>query len=151
MVPIKLHDEEVQMRSITFGLVCFLLLLGTRSAGQADDAKKARFADNMVFVQIRLKATEPFTDKAGCSCSSPKGRPLADATVTCGYPGAVVEVTWKYVKTTDDGDVYLFTRRFPLDGENTKEEKKQVTYKGKEVVAFEDESQRIGMAPRRGK
>jgi hypothetical protein len=73
---------------------------------------------------------------------------VADSTVTCGYPGGVSEVTWKFVKTTDAGDMYLFTRRFPVGAENTKQEKKEVTFAGKEVIVFVDEFQRIGLAPR---
>lgn len=139
------------MRAIPISVVSLSVLFVAQPTSQADDAKKARFTDNTVFVQIRLKESDPFTGKSGCTSSSPKGQPLADATLKCGYPGAVSEVTWKYLKTTDTGDIYRFTRRFPADAENPKEEIKEAIYTGKEVVIFQDKAQRIGMAPNAAK
>lgn len=136
------------MRAIPVGVVTLLVLFVAQPTSKADDAKRARLIDNTVFVQIRLKETDPFSGKSGCTSSSQKGQPLADATLKCGYPSAVSEVTWKYIKTVDAGDVYRFTRRFPSDVENPKEETKEVTYTGKEIVVFQDKFHRIGMAPK---
>jgi hypothetical protein len=106
-----------------------------------------RITDNKVFVQIRVKPTDAFDGNTGCTCFSPKGTSVPDASLTCGHPGAVSEVSWKYVKTTENGDVYKFTRRFPADAEAPKEETKEVVFQGKKVIVFEDQWHRIGMAP----
>jgi beta-lactamase regulating signal transducer with metallopeptidase domain len=62
---------------------------------------------------------------------------------TNGHPGAVSEVEWKYLRTTDAGDEYEVTRRFPIDTPTPSTEKKTVTYSGKPLTVFEDDVQRV--------
>ena len=62
---------------------------------------------------------------------------------TCGRPGAVSEVEWKYLRTTDAGDEYEVIRRFPIDTSTPNTEKKTITYNGQPLTVFEDDMQRV--------
>ena len=60
-----------------------------------------------------------------------------------GHPGAVSEVEWKYLRTTDAGDEYEVTRRFPVDAPTPGVETKTVVYSGKPLTVFQDNVQRV--------
>ena len=60
-----------------------------------------------------------------------------------GHPGAVSEVEWKFLRTTDAGDEYEVSRRFPADTATPNTEKKTVTYNGKPLTVFQDDVQRV--------
>jgi len=68
----------------------------------------------------------------------------------CGHPGAVSDVSGKFLGSNSDGDVYQFTRRFPADAVNPADIKtttRTVTYAGKRLMLFEDDVQQIVIYP----
>jgi hypothetical protein len=89
-----------------------------------------------------------FGETNGCTTHF---QPLAEADVehslTCGHPGAVSKVTWRYVSTDENGDHYRFRRTFPYDGPDPDTSRKDIIYNGMEQILFEDETQRILIRP----
>lgn len=67
--------------------------------------------------------------------------------MTCGHPGAVSKLRWKYLHTDAAGDHYNFSRMFPSDAPVHTTTHKDVVYAGEELVVFEDDVQRIVMRP----
>jgi hypothetical protein len=69
--------------------------------------------------------------------------------LTCGYPGLVSKITWKWNK--DKESTFVFTRVFPLDSDTPKISTKEITYEGKRVIIFDDEHQVITIGPEESK
>jgi beta-lactamase regulating signal transducer with metallopeptidase domain/multidrug resistance efflux pump len=69
--------------------------------------------------------------------------------IECGQPGAVSKVSWRYLRTTADGDIYSLSRTFPSDTPNPTTTEKTVTYAGVPVVVFEDQVQRVVLLPKK--
>ncbi|RKY24663.1 MAG: hypothetical protein DRP83_07315, partial [Planctomycetota bacterium] len=63
--------------------------------------------------------------------------------MTCGHPGAVSEVSWKWLRDTPPGDEYEFTRIFPAGAANAKTHKNIVTYDGSHASIWKDDFQEI--------
>ena len=59
--------------------------------------------------------------------------------MTCGHPGEVSEIGWKFIRHQDNKDVYAFTRLFPADGTERKPASKTVEFDGNQAVIFQDE------------
>ncbi len=68
----------------------------------------------------------------------------------CGHPGHVSRIKWKFLESTAEGDVFHFARTYPADGENPNTREKTIAYRGKPIVIFEDDVQRIGIRPKTG-
>ena len=64
---------------------------------------------------------------------------------TCGHPGAVSDVSWSWLRSTEQGDDYRFTRIFPYETPDARTFVKEATYTGGEVVVWEDGVHRIGL------
>jgi len=67
--------------------------------------------------------------------------------VRSGYPGAVSELTWRYVGRAPHGDQYEVTRMFPAWTDKASRSTKTVTYAGVALTVFEDQAQRIVIRP----
>lgn len=68
---------------------------------------------------------------------------------SCGHPGAVSQVSWKFLRSGPEGDVYSFSREFPLDADNATVTTKEVTYSDIPMVIFADEVQKVIVRPLR--
>jgi hypothetical protein len=67
--------------------------------------------------------------------------------MTCGHPGAVSEVTWKFLGTSDEGDSYEFVRKFPADTDNEAVSTKKIVFRGVSFTVWQDDIQRIVILP----
>lgn len=65
----------------------------------------------------------------------------------CGAPGHVSKVTWKFLRSTPQGDIYAMTRTYPLDSKTPSESNKEITFAGKPVLLWEDNFQKISLFP----
>lgn len=105
-----------------------------------------RFADNTVFVHSRRAASGPYTLIGNATPA--RGHRSEGGVSSCGYPPFVTEVRWKFLQTTEFGDIYEFTRRLPAaDGAEPQTQAKKVLYTGEEIIIFQDDSQKVGMTP----
>jgi hypothetical protein len=88
-------------------------------------------------------------DKSGSSCSTgnfqPDGALHKTGKMTCGYPGKVSQIEWRFLGRREGKDEYRFTRRFPVDGPTTNTMQKVVKFAGDRVKVFEDDAQCIVM------
>lgn len=64
---------------------------------------------------------------------------------TCGHPGEVSKVTWKYLHSDDAGDHYEVRRVFPVGEVNEKMQEVHIAFKGQPIVLFEDDVQLVMM------
>jgi len=91
---------------------------------------------------------------SGCSSGfDPKvlQRSKVNGQFTCGFPGEVSRVNWWYLGTDKEGDHYEFARQFPYEDLDQKVPKKEVVFRGKPVVVYQDESHRIMLQVRKRK
>lgn len=65
--------------------------------------------------------------------------------LTCGHPGAVSKVVWKYVESDDMGDHYDVRRVFPVGEVNENTQEVRIVFKGQPIVLFEDDVQLVTM------
>lgn len=72
---------------------------------------------------------------------------LTDASASCGHPGHVSEVSWIYLRSSPQGDVYAITRKYPADSNAQKTETKEITYAGEPLVLWSDDFQKIILRP----
>ena len=100
-----------------------------------------------ILINTRPSTDYEFDGKNGCSTDYTPKQPVSniriDQALTCGYPGAVSKLSWKYTHTDNDGDHYHFTRIFPLDEANQSTTESNVVFNGEEVTVFQDDAQRI--------
>jgi len=96
----------------------------------------------------RFSTVKSFVNFTG---GSPNDGCVGDASpsgsIRCGHPGAVSDVSWSWLRTTDQGDVYRFTRIYPHDTPTAQTVVKEVTYTGSPLVVWEDAVHRIGLRP----
>ena len=64
---------------------------------------------------------------------------------TCGHPGAISKVTWKFLLSDDEGDRYEVRRVFPVGEPNEKQQVVNIVFKGEQIVLFEDDMQLVIM------
>src|SRR5689334_18150433 len=91
-------------------------------------------------------------DGSGSNCRSSMakiegGLKVVTAKLTCGFKGAVSEITWTYRGQKDGKDLYHVVRKFPSDSDNAKTTETNVSFEGKRRVLFEDGSQCIVIEP----
>lgn len=67
--------------------------------------------------------------------------------MTCGLPGQVSELKWKFVGSESGVDIYEISRRFPADAPQSVTTTKTIRFSGKRVIAFEDQHQVIVFDP----
>jgi hypothetical protein len=67
--------------------------------------------------------------------------------MTCGFPGRVSEIEWSFIERREAGDVYRFTRRFPLNTADVSTTTKDVEFNDGRVIVFEDEFQVVVIEP----
>ena len=90
---------------------------------------------------------------AGSNCSAeiyvPKDTNVvvSDQKLSCGHPGKVSEITWKFVACEGAKDVYSFERLFPKDTSESTLSSQVVAFEGKPVVIFKDEYQKVVIEP----
>lgn len=98
-----------------------------------------KYKNNVVFVNI-----DDFTSDTNGATGDmgPTGK------ITCGHPGAVSQVTWKFLTTSSEGDVYEFSRVFPSDTATPQTTIKQITYSGQQQVIFQDKVHRVIIKPK---
>jgi len=88
-----------------------------------------------------------FGDTNGCTTTFSPQATSAGTKIergsTCGHPGAVSKLTWSYLRSDEKGDHYEFERVFPHGEPNQETTKKKVIFTGRDVVLFEDETQRV--------
>lgn len=98
-----------------------------------------KYKNNVVFVNI-----DDFTSDTNGATGDmgPTGK------ITCGHPGAVSQVTWKFLTTSSEGDVYEFSRVFPSDTATPQTTVKQITYSGQQQVIFQDKVHRVIIKPK---
>ena len=105
-----------------------------------------------ILINTRPSTDYEFDGKNGCSTDyTPKQMDSGirvDQAMTCGYPGAVSKLSWKYTHTDNDGDHYHFTRTFPLDEPNQSTTESDVIFDGEEITIFQDDAQRIVLRPK---
>ncbi|MGC4031180.1 MAG: hypothetical protein QM754_05460 [Tepidisphaeraceae bacterium] len=87
-------------------------------------------------------------DNSGSSCRSTMakiegGLKVITSKLTCGYPGAVSEITWAYQGQKDGKDQYRVTRNFPSDTDHAKVSETDLSFDGKRHVLFQDDAQCI--------
>ena len=63
--------------------------------------------------------------------------------MSCGHPGASSRLTWEYLRTDQTGDHYRFTQMSAEDDPKLEKVSKEVVFDGKELLIFEDDSQRV--------
>lgn len=126
--------------------VCFLFLLAFLSthfnAFAGDETDKRRYPDTVLFIN-----NHKYGENNGCT-----GLLSLTGQSSCGHKGAVSEVTWSFLRTNDEGDVYTFTRKYPSNTPSpetsTKESTKEVTYSGKKLILWSDDVQKILIKPK---
>lgn len=65
--------------------------------------------------------------------------------MTCGHPGAVSKVVWRYIESDDRGDHYDVRRVFPLGESNETAKDVRIVFNGQPIVLFEDDVQLVTM------
>lgn len=84
---------------------------------------------------------------SGNSCSStcfqPDGTLFLSGKMTCGWPGKVSEIKWRFLRRKGSADEYEFTRRFPADKPECKTETRTVEFSTERAIVFKDASQVI--------
>ncbi|MHC4060529.1 MAG: hypothetical protein ACYSUC_08495 [Planctomycetota bacterium] len=81
------------------------------------------------------------------NCSSTIGKPgenvpgfkVHSQKMTCGYPGEISEIEWKFIEHKNNRDIYSLKRMFPADANEYTVTSKTVTFDGNQVVVFRDE------------
>ena len=72
------------------------------------------------------------------TCFQPDGTLHPTGKMTCGWPGKVSEIQWRFLRRKGNADVYEFTRRFPSDKPESKTENKTVEFSAERTIIFED-------------
>lgn len=65
--------------------------------------------------------------------------------LTCGYKGRVSKIIWEW--KSDEESVLVLTRIFPVDSAKPTISRKEIIFKGKRIIVFEDEHQVITIGP----
>jgi hypothetical protein len=108
-----------------------------------------RFTDNTVFVRCRQGTGGPYTliDLIGKNTPD-KGDANEFGTSVDGIAPNICVVNWKFIRTTELGDIYDFTYGLRgADGTCSQVQEKQATYNGKEIIVFQTGFHQVGMTP----
>jgi hypothetical protein len=107
-------------------------------AAFAGGTNHPKFIATQVFIN-----NHKFGDTNGCS-----GDFGVTGCITCGHSGHVSEVTWRFLRSSPEGDIYKITRRYPSDSDTPSTATKEVTYSGKPLVLWQDDNQKIILRPK---
>jgi hypothetical protein len=123
-------------------IVIAVLLLAIAGVCRADEEKAPPPAFKASLVCFNGK------DGSGSNCRSTMakiegGLKVVTAKLTCGFKGAVSEITWTYRGQKDGKDLYHVARKFPSDANDAKTTEVDVDFDGKRQVLFEDQAQCI--------
>lgn len=119
----------------------FCLLVVASLAGAADD-KLPPPAYKASLVCFNGKDNS----KSNCRSTMAKiegGLQVITSKLTCGFPGAVSEITWTYRGQKDGKDLYHVTRKFPSDTDHATTSEADLSFDGKRHVLFLDDVQCI--------
>jgi hypothetical protein len=119
----------------------FLLFLLGLSCCRTTAADPNRDGRTYTATQLFIN-NHKFGDTNGCSSDF-----AVNGQSTCGHPGHVSEVTWTFLRTSPEGDVYKVTRKYPSDLAAGKIDTKEVNYAGKPLVLWQDDYQKIFLRP----
>ena len=59
--------------------------------------------------------------------------------ISCGYPGKVSKISWKFIQHKENKDIYSFERTFPVYANEQSTTFQVVEYEGKQTIVFQDE------------
>jgi len=126
----------------SFRILAAIVVLAISSIVAAGDEQLPPPAFNASLVCFNGK------DKSESSCRSTMakiegGLKVITAKLTCGFKGAVSEITWTYRGQKDGKDLYHVVRKFPSDSDDAKVAEADVSFDGKRHVLFKDEAQCI--------
>jgi len=78
--------------------------------------------------------------KSNCStkCFGEDGIPNQSGKMTCGFPGKVAEIEWRFLGYSGDNDVYEFTVVAPRGSPDANTTKSDVKFDGRRTPAFKD-------------
>lgn len=114
-------------------MMCAAAFLNFTLLTNAQDANQQKISDLEMFVNIHLGG-----ESNGCTTGlGKKGK------MTCGNPGHVSEVTWTFLRSTPEGDVYSITRKYPSDAAIPVAETKEVSFNGQDLILWKDDVQKI--------
>lgn len=139
-----------RVRFVAIAVVIVGVAVGTGSGCSQAPSEQESLDPKYPKLAVRI-SNHQYGDANDCTATfSPQaadGGVTIGSEMTCGHPGAVSKLRWKYLHTDAAGDHYNFSRMFPSDAPVNTTEFKDVVYTGKELVVFEDEVQRIAMLP----
>jgi hypothetical protein len=118
-------------------------VIGFATFAFAQSASTAHFSDMTVFEDDLISGGTSET-------LSPPGQPLANGGDQMGadeWGGWSRKLSWQFLNSTPQGDVYRFTLVFNWKGGSLATQTKDITYSGRRIVIFEDRAQRIGLKP----
>ena len=107
-------------------------------AAFAGDTDQRKYVATELFIN-----NHKYGDTNGCSSGLPvTGR------ASCGHAGHVSEVSWTYLRSSPEGDIYKITRKYPSDSDTPKTDTKEVIYSGKPLILWRDDHQKIILRPK---
>ncbi|WP_269539474.1 hypothetical protein [Cerasicoccus fimbriatus] len=75
------------------------------------------------------------------------GVPANPSTLGCGYEGQEAEIRWQVIRTSAEGDVYLFDIDIPVAAGQPAVQPQEVVFRGKPVVVYQDRERTIVIEP----
>lgn len=126
-------------------IVAFAIALANSSSA-AETNVEPRFAVAVTCFNGKVDS-KSFCSATATPEAKHEGKVEVDHGLTCGLPGKVSEIHWRFVGHQGPSDVYLVSRRFPADKPGTVPVTNSVIYFGKRVSVFLDSDQVIVMEP----
>lgn len=125
--------------------ICFLVAALSSVAPMifASDPERRKYSPVELLVNTTYRGDGRFDGKNGCS----KRIDVFNGGIKCGYPGRVSNVTHKFLRSFEKGDVYKMTREYPLESDAAVVETKEITYAGKTLTLWEGDHQKIILRP----
>ena len=132
----------MKLLSLTTSCVRALIFAATlwsvTLAAFAGDTDQRKYIATELFIN-----NHKYGDTNGCSSGLPvTGR------ASCGHAGHVSEVSWTYLRSSPEGDIYKITRKYPSDSDTPKTDTKEATYSGKPLILWRDDYQKIILRPK---
>ncbi len=136
------NGEPPMLRSKYLGVVLLLAAGNVLAAADGDPLPPPAFEASLVCFNGK--------DGSGSNCRLTMakiegGLKVVTGKLTCGFKGAVSEISWTYRGQKDGKDLYHVTRKFPSDTADPKTTETDVSFDGERRVLFEDASQCIVM------
>lgn len=119
-------------------MVALLVKYGAKARDEHPPKNRRDHPSAALFINNHL-----YGDKNGCQTDL-----LVSGGMRCGHPGHVSEVTWEFLRTSPDGDLYKFTRYYPAGATPSSVESKEITFSGKPLTLWSDDFQKILLQPK---